>query len=221
MNDVNNVPDSEFLKYRQLTLYQKIICIMGEIQQVNKGDKKVNGQYTFVSHDEVSRVFQPILVKYGVIVVPAVKEYVQNGNRTETLVNVTFVNADNAEERFSVNHVGYGIDGGDKGPGKAMSYAVKYAYLKTFCVPSADEDSDHNASARHITSDPHVRAEKSSKNEDSLATRSEIEMLKEVLNSIPAEKKEAVLKFLQDNGQSLESMKVSMFKSIYKRLKNG
>jgi hypothetical protein len=37
---------------------------------------------------------------------------------------------------------------GDKGPGKAVSYAFKYALLKVFCLETGD-DPDNDANARY------------------------------------------------------------------------
>ena len=62
-------------------------------------------------------------------------------------MTVRFVNIDEPQDFFDVQSFGYGVDGQDKGPGKAMSYAVKYALLKAlgletgedahFAIPSA------------------------------------------------------------------------------------
>jgi hypothetical protein len=45
-----------------------------------------------------------------------------------------------------VESAGFGIDDQDKGPGKAISYAVKYAYLKALCLESGDDpDEDQDS----------------------------------------------------------------------------
>lgn len=132
----------------QGNLLKKIIGIMSELTYIQKGDKKVNGQYSFVSHDQVAEKVQPLLVKYGVCALPSVEEIAQNNNRTEMKLQTTFVDVDNPEQYFIIRTVGHGIDPGDKGPGKAMSYALKYAFLKVFCLPSGD-DPDKDANARY------------------------------------------------------------------------
>lgn len=132
---------------------------MSELQYIAKGDKTVNGQYRFVSHDQVTAKVHPLLVKYGVTVVPSVEEMTQDGNRTTVKLLVSIVNADEPSDNFSVRYTAYGIDGGgttkegrpisvgDKGPGKAISYAYKYALLKTFCLETGDDpDNDANSS---------------------------------------------------------------------------
>jgi len=145
-----------------LNLHQKIIGIMSELDYVAKGDKTVNGQYRFVSHDQVTAKIHPLLVKYAVTVVPSVESMQQEGNRTTLNLLVTFTNADNPEQTFTARYISQGIDGGgydregrekpagDKGPGKAISYAYKYAMLKTFCLETGDDQDNHpDASYEH------------------------------------------------------------------------
>jgi len=141
-------------------IYQKIIGIMSELHYIRKGDKTVNGQYRFVSHDDVVAKVQKMLVKFRVTTVPNTVETIQDGNCTRVKLNVTFVNADNPKEMFTTQFPGYGIDGGgtnrdgkpipvgDKGPGKAISYAYKYALLKQFNLETG-EDPDFNADAAY------------------------------------------------------------------------
>lgn len=128
-------------------LYQRISAVMSELDYIEKGALKVNGQYRFVSHDQVTAKVHPLLVKHGIVVLPSIHEIKQENNRTEVKMNILFLNIDNPEECFSVQYFGYGIDNGDKGPGKAISYAYKYALLKTFCLETGDDpDNDANAS---------------------------------------------------------------------------
>lgn len=125
-------------------IHQRIIGIMSEIDYVAKGDKTVNGQYRFVSHDAVTAKIHPLLVKYGVTVIPTVEEMTQEANRTVVKLLISIVNADCPSDNFTLRYVGYGIDGSDKGPGKAISYAYKYALLKLFCLETGD-DPDNDA----------------------------------------------------------------------------
>lgn len=139
----------EKTKKSDLNIYQKIVAVMGEIDCIQKSDKKVNGQYTFVSHDQVTAAIHPVLVKFGIVIIPTVETCIQVGNRTEVTLNVSFVNADVPADRFSLVSVGYGIDSSDKGPGKAVSYAYKYALLKAFCLETSD-DPDKDVKSKHI-----------------------------------------------------------------------
>ena len=121
-------------------IYQRMLAIMTEIGYVRKESKKVNNQYTFVSHDAVAAKIRPALIKHGVLAVPSVKsnEIPVTGLTVATMVT-TFYNVDNPEEFIEVETFGHGIDKQDKGPGKAMSYAFKYALLKAFCLETGDD----------------------------------------------------------------------------------
>tara|TARA_R100001594_G_scaffold22664_1_gene43925 strand:+ start:22 stop:621 length:600 start_codon:yes stop_codon:yes gene_type:complete len=120
-------------------IYQRILSVMDDLHFVQKEDKRVNGQYTFVSHDAVSAAIHPLLVKHRIVVTPTVIDHTIDGNRTVVNVEVNFVNADMPEEKITINSIGYGIDNQDKGIGKAVSYATKYAFLKMFVLETGDD----------------------------------------------------------------------------------
>jgi hypothetical protein len=120
-------------------IYQRINQVMGEVEAVQKESKKVNNMYTFVSHDAVARALHGPMQRAGIVMIPSIASMIQDGNRTVVKMDIAFINIDNPEDRFIVNYEGYGIDPQDKGPGKAISYAVKYALLKTFCLETGDD----------------------------------------------------------------------------------
>lgn len=122
-----------------MNIYQRMAAVMKDVSYVQKEDKKVNNQYTFVSHDAVTAKIRPALLAHGVLPVVSVKDHVQDGNRTEATILVRFVNVDKPDEAIEVESFGYGIDPQDKGPGKAVSYAFKYALLKVFCLETGDD----------------------------------------------------------------------------------
>lgn len=133
---------------QSLNVYQRVLGIMSEINYIEKGSAKVNGQYRFVSHDAVTAKLHPLFVKWGIVAIPSVEEMTQEGNRTRVKLSIVFRSTDSpAVDGFSIIYYGYGVDNGDKGPGKAISYAYKYALLKTFCLETGDDpDNDANAS---------------------------------------------------------------------------
>src|SRR5574343_346456 len=94
----------------KLNIHQRMLAVMKDVGYIQKGDKTVNNQYRFVSHDSVT-----------------------------AKLRVEFINVDEPSDRVTINAFGYGIDPQDKGPGKAVSYAVKYAYLKAFALETGDD----------------------------------------------------------------------------------
>ncbi len=134
-------------------IHQRIAAVMGEVDYIQK-EKKQGMNYTIVSHDAVTAKVRPVLLKHGVIYYPVRCEYAHNGNRAECALTVRFANIDSPEDFIDVPTFGYGVDPQDKGPGKAMSYAVKYALLKALGLETGD-DAD-NDSIAHSPVDPHI-----------------------------------------------------------------
>lgn len=120
-------------------VHQRILAVMADVDYVAKGEKQVAGQYKYVSHDAVTATLHPMFVKHGIIALPNVQESVQCGNRTEVKLLTSFVNVDNPDDAVHIASIGYGIDPQDKGPGKAISYAYKYALLKLFALETGDD----------------------------------------------------------------------------------
>lgn len=137
----------------KMNIHQRIAAVMGEVTYIQK-EHKPGMKYTIVSHDAVTAKCRPALLKAGVIYYPIRCEISQNGNRTECQMTVRFANIDDPADFIDVQTSGYGIDSQDKGPGKAQSYAVKYALLKTLGLETGD-DADHD-SVEHTRSDPAV-----------------------------------------------------------------
>ena len=132
-----------------LNIYQRIHAAMLEVTYVQK-DKtiEVGHGYKVVTHDAVTAKVRPSLVKHGIIYFPSNLVFEQNGNRTEVSLDLVFQNIEQPEDRLTVPTFGYGIDSGDKGPGKAMSYAVKYALLKALGLETG-EDADNDGEVEH------------------------------------------------------------------------
>lgn len=120
-----------------MNIYQRLHAVMGEVDYIQK-EKRQGMRYSIVSHDAVTAKVRPILVKHGVIYYPVSIKRTQNGNRTEVDMIVRFVDVE-AGEWIEVATGGYGLDDQDKGIGKAISYAVKYALLKALGLETGDE----------------------------------------------------------------------------------
>jgi len=124
---------------KTLNLYQRLNLAMRDVGYVQKEKLKVNNQYTFASHDAVTAAVREPFVKYGIYVQIDVVKHERDGNMTIVDVEGRFCNIDKTEEIMTLRSFGYGIDGQDKGPGKAISYAVKYLYLKALGLETGDD----------------------------------------------------------------------------------
>jgi len=124
-----------------LNIEQRLLLVMADIGYLKRdavAPKEIGG-FSFITHDAVTAALRPIFIKHGVLAVPTVINHDREGNQTTLVIEVAFINVDNPDDRCVVRSVGYGIDKQDKGPGKAMSYAVKYALLKTFSLETGDD----------------------------------------------------------------------------------
>lgn len=120
-------------------VYQRIHAVMQELDYIQKEEKKPGLQFRYASHDAVTAAVREKAVKHGLVIMPSVNTFNQDGNRTEVYMTTRIVNIDDPTDFVEINSFGYGIDPQDKGPGKAVSYAFKYALLKGFCLETGDD----------------------------------------------------------------------------------
>ena len=153
MVGTSGVADKQESEALWLSIHQRIHAVMKDVGHLDKDkvhaimkDGRKVGEFPYISHDLVSAHLRPAFIKHGIVTYSNVVGHGINGNRTEIQVETTFVCADPAPDMagaivaaLSITTFGYGVDKGDKGIGKAYSYAVKYALMKTFMLNSADD----------------------------------------------------------------------------------
>jgi hypothetical protein len=128
-------------------IFSLIPKIMAEVGAIEKNSKNASQNYKFRGIDDVMTAFQPVMARHGVFFVPEVLSAAQTDREsakgsaliyTQLTVGFTFYAADGSNVRAVV--VGEAMDSGDKSSNKAMSAALKYALLQTFCVPVESSD---------------------------------------------------------------------------------
>lgn len=124
-----------------LNLSQRMIVARQHMQYIKK-TKHAGLPFATVNHDEVTMAARDALDKANVLAIPSTVDHGKNGNCTWAKCSVTFVNADNPKECYEVVMFGEGNDSQDKGPGKAISYAIKYCYLKALMAETGEADAD-------------------------------------------------------------------------------
>ena len=152
-----------------LNLHQKINLIQKNITSVFKGGKvsiTATASYRAVLHDDVAALLHLPMADAGIAVEvdmvdcqveQIVNEKTYQGNTEKKIsymakvwMAVTFVNADDPKDRFTVKSFAYAFDNGDKAVGKAESMAVKYVYLKNFNLESTDDEESRDHEPSHI-----------------------------------------------------------------------
>ena len=148
-----------------MNIYQKMLLATAQIEKVAKNLKVEmgRGSYKAVSEADVLAAVKPIECEHGIYSYPVARNLIEtatlttskeyNGNKTESnqlfmrLETVyRFVNTEKPDEFIDITTYGDGIDSGDKAPGKAMTYADKYALLKAYKIETGD-DPDKEGSA--------------------------------------------------------------------------
>jgi len=146
-----------------LNIYQRINAVMKKITYVQK-DKAVSGggqNYSAVTHDNVTAQIRQHLVIEGIVVhleqlkgellikrdvKSDIKMHLYSGDYA-----ISFVNIDNPEDRVTVTINAHAADNGDKAPGKAASYATKYAMLKVFSIETGENEESRTYEAPEFT----------------------------------------------------------------------
>lgn len=131
-------------------IFQRINEVRKKAAYVQK-DKEVSGQnYKAVTHDAVTALLRNHLIEQGIVVVPRLLESsitdigkTKSGTpviRYAARYDVDFVNCDDPADKVTVPSEAHANDHGDKAPGKATSYATKYAMLKLFSIETGEDD---------------------------------------------------------------------------------
>lgn len=142
-----------------------ILAVMDEVKSIDKTmDVGTGGSsYKGVSDKVVKEILQPVMVKHGLVIVPTAIESKATTDRWDTVdykgnptvkqSTLTEVNTkyllihQESGESIELAGYGHGVDSQDKGAGKATTYALKYALLYTFLIPTGkidDSDSEHS-----------------------------------------------------------------------------
>lgn len=133
------------------SLHQRMNWIMSQINYLQK-EKSEGLGYSIVSHDAVTELVRPFMVEAGIVYYPVDLNVTVDGNRTQAVFDVRFCSIANSSDFIDVATMGFGIDKQDKGPGKALSYGVKYALLKALGLATGDDpDRDQGADFNHRT----------------------------------------------------------------------
>jgi hypothetical protein len=151
------------METKQLNLYQKMLAIQSELPTISKNlevELNKSSKYKAVGEIDVLNAVKPLELKYGVYSYPENREIVESKETTtkDGTVNqfmrikvwYRFVNVDKPEESLLVVSIADGVDPQDKAPGKAMTYADKYALLKAYKAATG-EDPDQDASEEHVS----------------------------------------------------------------------
>lgn len=143
-----------------MNIFEKMLNITNEISTVNKNLTVGEGKsaYKAVGEANILNAVKELEFKYRVYSYPVNREVLESTMYTTTnnygeknnifsriKTTYRFVNIDKTEEYIETITFAEGIDTQDKGSGKAMTYADKYALMKSYKIITG-EDPDQNPS---------------------------------------------------------------------------
>lgn len=143
-----------------MNIYQKLAAITADLQTVAKNltVETKTSSYKAVAERDIIDSVKPLEEKYGVYSYPASRETLESerletetkyGPKTTFYTRIKtvyrFVNVDDPTDFLDTVTFSVGLDSGDKGDGKAMTYGDKYALMKAYKI-STGEDPDQTAS---------------------------------------------------------------------------
>jgi len=147
----------------EMNIYQRINAVMKEVEYVQKDASIAGGgaNYKAVTHDMVTAVVRKSMVAHGIVIEVEqkdsellIKRDVDSGVKMHLYSGtyaVSFINIDNGMDRLTSTINAHANDNGDKAPGKAASYAVKYAMLKTFTLETGENEESRTYEAPEYT----------------------------------------------------------------------
>ena len=132
-------------------LYQRLIAVRSGVNYLQKANDNRQQGFSYVSSSQVLASVREGMNREGIMVIPTidvseVRDHAtkSGGHQYMTIITIRYiiVNADNPDEKIEIVWTGHGLDQGEKGPGKALTYAEKYLFLKLFNIPTDSDDPD-------------------------------------------------------------------------------
>lgn len=210
-------------------IYQRMSAITDEINRVAKNLTVGVGKsaYKAAGEADILAAVKPAEAKHGIYSYPLEREIIETNVLTNISTDYTgnsvekkqlfmrirvvyrFINVDNPDQYIDIVSYGDGIDPGDKGCGKAMTYADKYALMKAYKIETGD-DPDQNPSEpiktinTVLASADQVRKLSLIYTGDNLSKLLTVNGIKS-LNQIPAAKADALIHAAETRAKKAES----------------
>lgn len=144
-------------------LAKAVLSVMNDVKGIDKSMNVGTGSMSYkgVPDQEVKKIIGQAMQKHGLVLLPTSidpktkvnewEEETQYGIKRKqsvfTEVTTKYLLLHESGESIEICGYGHGVDSQDKGAGKATTYALKYALLYMFLVPTGkidDADTTHS-----------------------------------------------------------------------------
>jgi hypothetical protein len=157
------------------TIYEAILNVMKDVKNIEKSMTVGAGQnsYKGVSDKDVKFKIGKAMEQHNLIILPVAiepklqidrwEETSQYGVKQKQSVFTEVITTYRIIHTLSGEHVeikgyGHGVDSQDKSAGKATTYALKYALLYAFMVPTGEIDDADKTHSVEVAPPPHTPA---------------------------------------------------------------
>jgi hypothetical protein len=133
------------------SLAQRLLAVRASVPAIHKDGTNPHQRFSYASSSGVLTAVREAMDREGVVLIPSVvlaeksDRLTKAGNSeilTELRMSYRIINADDPADMYELGWYGQGLDTGERGVGKALTYAEKYLILKLFNVPTDDADPD-------------------------------------------------------------------------------
>lgn len=131
-----------------MNIYQKLIEVRKVVPYLQKEND--GHQYKYVGSSQVLASVRQKMDDEGLLLIPKITNTLlheksslnSKEHLTELVMEFTWINSEKPDEQIVVPWYGQGLDSGEKGVGKALTYAEKYFLLKFFNIATDQLDAD-------------------------------------------------------------------------------
>ena len=137
-----------------MAIFKKLLTIQSAIDGTFKDAENTSDRYKYTSSNTLLNMIRPMLNDLGLLLIPLVTDakLSEGATRSGTTRYMTemwwtfrWVDVEDGET-YDVPWYSQGVDlAGEKGTGKAATYAEKYYLLKQFHIPTDKDDPDSDA----------------------------------------------------------------------------
>jgi len=193
-----------------MSIYEKLLSMQKSVDALIKDGQNNSDKYDFASDENVLDTFRPLMDELGLLLIPkvtghAVREGMTKSGTVRYLTEVDYEmlwhDAETGEE-LSCPWYAQGVDlAGEKGVGKAATYAEKYFLLKFFHVPTRKDDPDGDG--RTKSGEKRQRGTQAGRENADFYRKAISQILDEICGDDPEKRKTAVLTWTKNEARGI------------------
>lgn len=148
VRDKSKVVQDRAKEAKNLSIATKMAKVMTEVGRVAKNGRNDFHRYSYATEADIVEEIRGSLSANCIVFFPSVKQVLREGELTHVEMEFRFIDGETGETLEST-FWGCGQDKADKGLYKAYTGANKYVLLKTFLIPTGDEDDPEHDGKAH------------------------------------------------------------------------